>query len=90
MSLQRFSADERRRLLTTPGIGEVVLHRLEAAGFGSLQALRQAGAQHVTECVRLQLGEAGWRNRRRAIARAIDATLPAPGTSPEATTGARP
>jgi hypothetical protein len=81
MTAPRFSADERRRLLATPGIGEIVIDRLEAAGFGSLQALQQAGAHTVTERVRQQLGERAWSNRRRAIARAIQATLQAPGAA---------
>ena len=81
MNTTRFSAEERRRLLATPGIGEVVIDRLEAAGFGSLQALQQAGALRATECVREQLGAHVWHNRRRAIARAIQATLQATGAA---------
>ncbi len=82
MTPTRFSADERRRLLATPGIGAIVIGRLEAAGFASLQALQQAGAHRVTERVRQQLGEAAWRNRRRAIARAIEAGAAATGPQP--------
>lgn len=66
-----FNTVERRLLLSTPGIGEVVVGRLEAAGFASLQALRETGARGVTERVLAQVQSAAWRNRRRAIERAI-------------------
>lgn len=78
-SATRFPTEERRRLLATPGIGEVVVTRLEHAGYASLQALQQAGAERVTEQVRQLVGDVAWRNRRRAIARAIAASLPATG-----------
>lgn len=68
-----FPQHERRLLLATRGIGETVVHRLEAAGYASLQALREAGAQHVTEQVLAQVGAISWRNRRRAIERALEA-----------------
>jgi hypothetical protein len=69
-----FAPAERRLLLATPGIGAVVVDRLEAAGFSSLQALREAGAARVTEIVLAHLqtgGQLAWRNRTGAIARAI-------------------
>lgn len=66
-----FPQHERRLLLATQGIGETVVHRLEAAGYASLQALRDAGSVQVTEAVLAQLGCAVWRNRRRAIERAL-------------------
>ena len=66
-----FPLNERRLLLSTRGIGETVVHRLEAAGFASLQALCEAGAARVTEQVLAQVGGQAWRNRRRAIERAI-------------------
>ncbi len=66
-----FPLHERRQLLSSPGIGETVVHRLEAAGYASLQSLRDAGASHVVEQVLVQVGAAAWRNRRRALERAI-------------------
>lgn len=66
-----FPSNERRLLLSTRGIGETVVHRLEAAGFASLQALCEAGAARATDAVLAQVGELAWRNRRRAIERAI-------------------
>ena len=67
MTATRFSPDERRLLLTTPGIGRLVVDRLEAAGFGSLRCLCEAGAERVVE----QAGSGTWLNRRRALVRAI-------------------
>ena len=67
-----FPSHERRLLLAAPGIGATVVGRLEAAGFASLQALRDVGAAKATEAVLLQLGQVAWKNRRRAIARAIE------------------
>lgn len=66
-----FPSNERRLLLSTRGIGETVVDRLEAAGFASLQALCEAGAARVTEQVLSQMDGLAWRNRRRAIERAI-------------------
>ncbi len=75
-----FSAHERRLLLATRGIGETVVQRLEAAGYGSLQALCEAGAAQVTRQVQAQVGDEAWMNRRgaidRAIAQALRAGLP--------------
>lgn len=66
-----FSPQERRLLLSMPGIGATVVGRLEAAGFASLRALREAGSAGVTERVLAVVGQAAWLNRRRAIERAI-------------------
>ena len=66
-----FSPEERRLLLVTPGIGEKVVDRIEAAGFTSLRAMREAGAAGVTDVVLSQVGHTAWLNRRRAIERAI-------------------
>jgi hypothetical protein len=71
MSAERFPAAERRVLLTAPGIGEIVVQRLEMAGFHSLQALREAGASVAAECVKRQVGSGAWLNRRRALERVI-------------------
>jgi hypothetical protein len=76
---QRFPPQERRLLLVTPGIGPKVVERLEAAGFASLSALRAAGADAVTERAVAQQGCDAWRNRRRAIARALVASAAATG-----------
>lgn len=70
----RFDAQDRQRLLTLPQIGPVVVQRLEAAGFVSLQAMRRAGLDAVVAAVCRQVGGQSWRNRRRALARALDDT----------------
>ena len=67
-----FSADERTRLLALPRIGPQVVDRLEAAGFHSLDAMRRAGLDAVIGAVCQQQGQAAWRNRRRALAPALD------------------
>jgi len=69
MNEPRFPPDERRLLLSMPGIGATVVERLERAGFTSLTALREAGACHVVA----RAGQhPAWLNRRRAIERAIE------------------
>lgn len=70
MSGCRFPQHERRLLLTAPGLGEGVVGGLEAAGFASLGALRELGADGVLE----RLGRMDWRNRRRALTRVLQAT----------------
>lgn len=65
----RFPQHERRLLLSTRGLGEVVIGRLETAGIDSLGALRALGPERVLE----QVGQGAWRNRRRALARALAA-----------------
>jgi hypothetical protein len=70
-SPRRFSEEERRVLLQEPRIGPIVLERLEAAGFNSLDQLRQAGAQAAVQRVCLQTGQVAWRNRRRPLERLL-------------------
>ncbi len=67
----RFSVRERRLLLATPGIGEVVVRRLESAGFVSIALMRDLGAAHVTDVMCQVVGGGSWANRRRAIERAL-------------------
>jgi hypothetical protein len=68
----RFPEEERRMLLTQPGIGPKVIARLEAAGFHSLQALRVAGIRLVVDSVCAGLGSGAWSNRLRALERALE------------------
>jgi hypothetical protein len=67
----RFSDAERRHLLAQPGLGPVVVQRLESAGVGSLDALRQRGVDRVIDLLCRSGGSVAWRNRRRALARAV-------------------
>ena len=80
-----FSPQERRLLLSTPGIGATVVGRLEAAGFASLRALREAGSAGVAERVQALVGQAAWLNRRRAIERAIQVSSEPVATEPSPT-----
>lgn len=52
-----------------------MLQRLEQVGLDSLDKLRQVGAEQAVERIcALQAGTA-WRNRRRALARALAGSL---------------
>lgn len=65
--VRRFEPGERSLLLGAPGIGEVVVRRLEALGITSLRALRSAGVGAVVERICSATGQPGWANRRRAL-----------------------
>jgi hypothetical protein len=67
-----FSAEDRKLLLSTTGVGACMVQRLEDAGFHSLQQLRALGAQHVVMAMCEWVGDDAWANRRRAIQRVID------------------
>ncbi|MEK8052764.1 hypothetical protein AACH10_21110 [Ideonella sp. DXS22W] len=68
-----FAEAERRRLLTTPGIGDRVVQRLEAAGYASLGQMRQCGLDQVIDRVDRHAGLPALANRRRALARLLAA-----------------
>lgn len=68
-----FCDAERRLLLATPGLGPVVVQRLETAGVTSLAALRQRGVDRVIDQLCREAGSPAWRNRRRALAKALAA-----------------
>lgn len=65
----RFPEHERRVLLLTPGLGEGMVAGLEAAGITSLGQLLRLGVDRVVN----EVAEGAWRNRRRALARALRA-----------------
>jgi hypothetical protein len=67
-----FALDDRQALLSTRGIGPLVVNRLEQAGYCSLEQLRRAGADTVTAIVCAQVGSTAWANRRRAIRRVLE------------------
>jgi len=67
----RFSAVERNQLLLERGIGPITVERLERAGFSSIAALRQAGADRVAAVLAETFRTPGWRNRVRALDRII-------------------
>lgn len=68
----RFDPQDRAYLLRLPQIGPTVIDRLSAAGFHSLDTMRQAGLDKVVGAVCRQVGTRAWANRRRALARALD------------------
>ena len=72
----RFAPDERRLLLSTPGIGPGVIQRLESAGIHSLAQIRALGVQGTVRHVCEQLGTMAWANRRGALDRALAHVLP--------------
>ncbi|MBK9363655.1 MAG: TfoX/Sxy family DNA transformation protein [Rubrivivax sp.] len=70
-----FAAQERRRLLSTPGLGPRVIARLEAAGIESLVQLRAIGAEAAVARVCRQLGTQAWRNRLGALQGALQCAV---------------
>lgn len=62
-----FIEEERALLLSAPGVGPMVIARLEAAGIESLRALRQVGVEQAIAQVCTQIGTAAWRNRQAAL-----------------------
>lgn len=68
-----FCAAERRLLLATRGIGEGVIDRIEGAGVHSLRQLRDLGVDGVVERICDGVGNLAWRNRKRALLRALTA-----------------
>lgn len=72
----RFTPDERRLLLSTPGIGPGVIQRLESAGIHSLAQIRVLGVQGTVRHVCEHLGTMAWANRRGALNRALARALP--------------
>ncbi|MDT7838581.1 hypothetical protein [Aquabacterium sp. OR-4] len=69
----RFSSEERRILLTTPGIGQGVIDRIEQAGVQSVRQLHELGIDAVVDRICDGVGNLAWRNRKRALARALAA-----------------
>lgn len=67
----RFHEPERRHLLTSPGLGPVVVERLEQAGIASIAALRQLGVDTVVGRMCQPGTNLAWRNRRKALLRAV-------------------
>lgn len=74
--VSRFPEYERRYLCGWPGIGDGVISRIEQAGISSLRQLRHAGVDAVLDRICSAQGHAAWRNRRRALLRALDSAQP--------------
>jgi hypothetical protein len=66
-----FEHNERSLLLSSRGIGPLVVQRLEQVGIDSLAKLREAGAGAASDAVCGMLGSVAWGNRRRALVDAL-------------------
>jgi hypothetical protein len=66
-----FPEHERRLLLGTPGISHGVVARIEQEGVCTLRDLLDRGIDAVVNQICLGEGNLAWRNRRRALARAL-------------------
>lgn len=69
---QRFNDIERNHLLRSPGLGPLVVQRLEELGIASMATLRRMGADVVVLAMCQPGTNLAWCNRRRALRRAID------------------
>lgn len=68
-----FPDHERQLLLRTPGISHGVVSRIEREGVSSLRQLFEQGIDNVVDQICKTEGNLAWRNRRRALARALAA-----------------
>ncbi len=71
----RFAEAERRHLLKTPGLGPIVIERLEAAGIGSMATLHRLGVETVVCALCTPGTNLAWRNRRNALQQALTSYL---------------
>lgn len=71
-TLMRFNEPERRHLLAAPGLGPAVVQRLEEAGVVSIAAMRRKGVDAVVLAICQSVNNLAWRNRRRALRRALE------------------
>ena len=72
-----FPARERLVLLATPGIGPLVVQRLEEAGLDSFDKLLQVGVDAAVRRVCAQVGSRAWANRADALRQALGLAEPA-------------
>ncbi len=66
--------EDRRVIHVTPLLGPEVVERLSEVGIPSLEALRRVGVDHAVELICQRIGRGAWRNRRRALHRALALT----------------
>jgi hypothetical protein len=69
--VHRFTGTDRALLASAAGVGNRVIERLEQAGYHTLAQMKAAGAGKVVDAVCSLLGSTTWRNRRRALERAM-------------------
>lgn len=67
-----FTAQEFKRLTSTPRVGPTVVRRLEQIGVNSLADLRQLGVDLAIARICGQIGNPAWANRRRALRAVLD------------------
>lgn len=67
----KFNARERRHLLSSPGLGPIVVERLEQSGIASIDTLRTLGVDVVVASMCQPGQNMAWFNRRRALLRAV-------------------
>jgi nucleotidyltransferase/DNA polymerase involved in DNA repair len=79
LSEVRFTDDERRLLLKATGLGHGVVCRLERVGIHSLQQLQDVGVDSIVDQICEGVGNMAWRNRRRALTRALAEAIGEPG-----------
>ena len=75
----RFADGERRLLLNATGLGHGVVCRLERVGIHSLQQLQDVGVDSIVDQICEGVGNMAWRNRRRALTRALAEAIGVPG-----------
>jgi hypothetical protein len=66
-----FTAPERSVLLRVPGIGPLVVQRLQDVGIASLHDLRRVGPEVVVQRICALTNSPAWLNRKRALQAAI-------------------
>lgn len=59
------------RLLTMPGIGPSVIHRLREVGIDTVGHLREVGVDRAVLAVCERTGQIAWANRRRFLHSAL-------------------
>jgi hypothetical protein len=68
----QFNERERRHLLSSPGLGPVVVERLERSGIVSIDKLRSMGVDAAVDSICRPEHNRALFNRRRALLRAVD------------------
>lgn len=67
-----WKVEERRILLSVGGLGEGVVERLSEVGIASFDDLNRVGVDAVIERICCRVGGPSWKNRRRALQKALD------------------
>lgn len=76
-------------LLLEPGIGPIVIRRLEEVGVRSVADLVRRGVEPTVQSICASMGQHAWQNRRAALVRALMQALCGPPASGTDQSGAR-